>query len=51
MLMRSQMTSLNTDANFALPGMVARVPQSRGFAIKLAVGAWKWRTGGQRERE
>jgi hypothetical protein len=51
MLMRNQKTSLDTDADFALPGMVASFPQTRVFVIKHPVAILKWRTREQRERE
>ena len=51
MLMRNQKTSLDTDADFAFPGMVAFFPLTRVFVIKHPVATLKWRTREQRERE
>jgi hypothetical protein len=51
MLMRNQKTSLNTDADFALPGTVAPFPQTRVFVIKHPVATLTWPTREQRERE
>lgn len=49
--MRNQMTSSDTDADFARPIMVASVPQTRIFVINHAVATLKWQTREQRERE
>ena len=51
MLMRNQKTSLDADADFALPDMVASSPQTRVFVIKHMVATLKWRTREQRERD
>jgi hypothetical protein len=51
MSMRNQKTSLNTDAEFVLSGMVAFFPQTRVFVIKHPVATLKWLTREQRERE
>lgn len=51
MLMRNQMTSLDTDADFTRPGMVASVPQTRVVVIKHSAAILKWRTLEQRERK
>lgn len=51
MSMRNQITSLNTDADFALPGMVASFPHTRVIVIKHLFVTLLWRTRWQRERE
>ena len=51
MLMRNQMTSLETEADSALPGMVASSPHARVFVIEHPVATLKWRTREQRERD
>jgi hypothetical protein len=48
MLMRNQMTSLNTEAAFALPGMVASLPETCVLVIKSPVAILKWPTCEQR---
>ena len=50
MSMRNQKTSLDTDADLALPGMVACFPLARVVVIKHPT-ALTWRTREQRERE
>ncbi len=51
MLMRNQKTSLDTEADSALPGMVVSFPQTRVYAIKYPVATLKWWTREQRERD
>jgi hypothetical protein len=51
MLIRNQKTSQVTDADLALPDMVAFFPQTRVFAIKHPVATLNWPTREQRERE
>lgn len=51
MFMRNQKSSLDTDADFARPGLVASFPQTRVVVIKHPVATPKWWTREQRERE
>jgi hypothetical protein len=52
MSMRNQMTSPDTDADLALPGMVASFPRTRVVVvIKHLFVTLAWRTREQRERE
>lgn len=51
MLMRNHKTSLATDAESAVPGVVASLPQIRVFVISHRVAALKWPAREQRERE
>lgn len=51
MLTRNQMTSLDAEADSAIPGMVASFPLTRVYAINHPVATLKWWTREQRERE
>jgi hypothetical protein len=51
MSMRNQLTSLNTDAEMAIPGMVASFPQARVSVITHLAATPKWPAREQRERE
>jgi hypothetical protein len=51
MLMRDHKTSLNADADFTLPGMVASFPRARVLVIKHLATTLAWRTREQRARE
>lgn len=51
MLMRNQMTSFDTDADFTRPGMVALAARIRVVVIKHSIAILTWRTGEQRERK
>jgi hypothetical protein len=51
MLMRNQMILLATNANLALPGLVASFPQTRAFVIKHSNVVLTWRAPEQREKE
>jgi hypothetical protein len=51
MLMRNHITSLNTEADFGLPGMVASSLRTRVVVIRHLDLTLIWRSREQRERE